>query len=82
MSALDEMRNEYEKRLAALKQTALAAVGHVGFANYEHRERAASQIGTRAIKNMSLNEPGYCASKPRKSNEKQMVSNPRRYLWA
>ena len=36
MSALDEMRNEYEKRLAA----------------------------------------GYCASKPRKSNEKQMVSDP------
>jgi len=41
---------QVSQRLENLKQTALAAVSHVGAANYEHRERAARYAITISFK--------------------------------
>ena len=53
----DEVREAYEKRLAALKQTALAAVGHVGYANYAHREIAARKAINQSFVNGEFVDP-------------------------
>lgn len=34
-------RITYHQRLEALEQTAMAAIDHVGYANYDHRQAAA-----------------------------------------
>ncbi len=43
--------------LCALRQTALSAVGHVGFANYAHREAAASKAVSQSFANGEYVDP-------------------------